>query len=182
MEDAARTTVRKGHRRVAAATWDEHDAVGHRGRDAPPEHPEPDFQIESSRPARQERWPLLAEVAMTKHLYDVTRDICHEFGLSWTDPRTGITYPPETVMKEKKAPDVHAGNYYGVRHGGGPLEPAPPGVPDIVVCRRVGDYPGGQPPAQAALETCTRCSALIAYNPQGPFQYVPKICMQCARI
>jgi hypothetical protein len=27
-------------------------------------------------------------------LYDVARRTCHEFGLPWTDPRTGITYPP----------------------------------------------------------------------------------------
>lgn len=82
----------------------------------------------------------------------------------------------------KKPPDVHSGNYYGRRTPGGPLEPAPPGVPDQVVCRRVGDYPNGEPPAGAALDTCTHCSALIAYNPKGPFQYVPRVCMQCARI
>ena len=27
-------------------------------------------------------------------LYDVARQVCHEFGIPWTDPRTGITYPP----------------------------------------------------------------------------------------
>ena len=27
-------------------------------------------------------------------LYDVARRICHEHGLPWTDPRTGVTYPP----------------------------------------------------------------------------------------
>lgn len=27
-------------------------------------------------------------------LYDVSRDICHEFGFDWRDPRTGVNYPP----------------------------------------------------------------------------------------
>jgi hypothetical protein len=27
-------------------------------------------------------------------LYDVARDVCHSFGLPWTDPRTGDTYDP----------------------------------------------------------------------------------------
>ena len=27
-------------------------------------------------------------------LYDAARDACHYVGLSWTDPRTGVTYPP----------------------------------------------------------------------------------------
>jgi hypothetical protein len=34
-------------------------------------------------------------------LYYVARDICHAAGLPWTDPRTGVTYPPpEQVRKE----------------------------------------------------------------------------------
>lgn len=27
-------------------------------------------------------------------LYDVAREVCHEMGMSWTDPRTGKTYQP----------------------------------------------------------------------------------------
>jgi len=27
-------------------------------------------------------------------LYDIARDVSHEHGASWTDPRTGVTYPP----------------------------------------------------------------------------------------
>jgi len=82
---------------------------------------------------------------------------------------------------KKRPTDVHAGNYYGVRHGGGPLEPAPPGRPDHVVCRRVADYDISLP-AGAATTICNRCAAPIAFNPKGPHQDVPKICMQCARI
>jgi hypothetical protein len=34
-----------------------------------------------------------------KTLYDVAREVCHEHGMPWTDPRSGITYPPP--KKEK---------------------------------------------------------------------------------
>ena len=27
-------------------------------------------------------------------LYDIARDICHDLGMAWTDPRTGETCPP----------------------------------------------------------------------------------------
>jgi hypothetical protein len=33
-------------------------------------------------------------------LYDVARDVCHELGMPWTDPRTGVTFEPP----EKTAP------------------------------------------------------------------------------
>lgn len=33
-------------------------------------------------------------------LYDVAREVCHKQGMTWTDPRTGIAYPPA----EKDAP------------------------------------------------------------------------------
>ncbi len=36
-------------------------------------------------------------------LYEVARQTCHELGLPWTDPRTGITHqPPTKVSKRKK--------------------------------------------------------------------------------
>ena len=35
-----------------------------------------------------------------KTLYDIARETCHEFRMTWTDPRTGIAYPPP----EKKEP------------------------------------------------------------------------------
>jgi hypothetical protein len=85
-------------------------------------------------------------------------------------------------VTNKKGRRVDAGNYYGERTAHGPLEPAPPGVPDHVICRRVVDYAPHPVPAGAEFTTCSQCNALIAYNPQGPHQGVPKICMQCARI
>lgn len=75
---------------------------------------------------------------------------------------------------------VDGGGYY--REGWRGLRPAAPGVPDAVICRRVVDYPDGQPPPAAALDTCTRCSALVAYNPHGPHVERPRVCMQCAGI
>jgi hypothetical protein len=32
-------------------------------------------------------------------LYDVAKQICHEAGLPWTDPRTGQTHPPPSQEK-----------------------------------------------------------------------------------
>lgn len=39
---------------------------------------------------------------MTKTLYDVARDVCHKFGVPWTDPRTGKTYPPPKEGSKKE--------------------------------------------------------------------------------
>ncbi len=33
-----------------------------------------------------------AEPSESTELYDVARDICHQVGLPWTDPRTGVTH------------------------------------------------------------------------------------------
>lgn len=34
-------------------------------------------------------------------LYDVARQVCHDFGIPWTDPRTGVTHePPKKVERE----------------------------------------------------------------------------------
>lgn len=54
--------------------------------------------------------------------------------------------------------------------------------PDVVVCRRVADYPGERAPEAAQLTECTRCGARIAFNPAGPHQGRPKVCMQCGGI
>ena len=35
--------------------------------------------------------PVMEEIPA---LYDVARDTCHAVGVPWTDPRTGILYPP----------------------------------------------------------------------------------------
>lgn len=55
-------------------------------------------------------------------------------------------------------------------------------VPAWVICRRVADYPGGVPPADAQLRPCATCGCLIAFNPAGPYQDRPKVCAQCVGI
>jgi len=52
---------------------------------------------------------------------------------------------------------------------------------DKWICRRVVDYPGGRPPAAAAIDRCSKCQAPIAFNPARQVS-APKICMQCAGI
>jgi hypothetical protein len=45
-------------------------------------------------------------------LYDIARQVNHDFGFPWTDPRTGVTYPPPKRPKPKrkaKAPKRKAG-------------------------------------------------------------------------
>ena len=79
---------------------------------------------------------------------------------------------------------VDAGRFY-TRTFNGPLKPASPGPPDVWICRRIVDYPNGTPPARAELDTCSQCSALIAYNPARVAEVPPntkKICMQCGGI
>jgi hypothetical protein len=54
-------------------------------------------------------------------------------------------------------------------------------APDVWICRRVTDYPGGALPAGAAPSVCTQCGAAIAFNPKRSVD-APKICMQCGGI
>jgi hypothetical protein len=77
--------------------------------------------------------------------------------------------------------DVHAGQYYGVTPSGR-MVPAAPAVPDIVICRRVADFPASRAPEGAALEPCARCSEIIAFNPNGPYPDRPRACQRCCGI
>lgn len=68
------------------------------------------FQV-NSHLRRQSVWALVAKIASQAawedaskasppgdaKLYDVARDVCHEHGMDWTDPRTGKTHkaPPK---------------------------------------------------------------------------------------
>jgi len=66
--------------------------------------------------------------------------------------------------------------------------PRDTGIPDVVVCRRLRDYPtdprlrAAALPETAAVTGCSRCGFAIAFNPLGPHQDRPKVCMQCAQI
>ena len=35
-------------------------------------------------------------------LYGVAMKICHDMGVPWTDPRTGVTYQPPKLFKPAK--------------------------------------------------------------------------------
>lgn len=75
------------------------------------------------------------------------------------------------------------GKMYGLTGGGRLVEvPRDLGVPDVVVCRRVTDYPPAPLPPTAQIAPCTHCGARIAFNPAGPHQDRPKVCMQCAGV
>ena len=56
-------------------------------------------------------------------------------------------------------------------------------LPDVWICRRLADYPGGTAPAGAALAWCAGCGRPIAYNPVTPVPAtIPKRCLQCCGI
>jgi hypothetical protein len=83
-------------------------------------------------------------------------------------------------VTKKRGTLVNSGEYFS-RTLGGPLEPAPPGVPDVVICRRVEDFPGGQVPAGGIVTVCRECGAQVVTNlAKHPDR--PRICMQCAHI
>jgi DNA-directed RNA polymerase subunit RPC12/RpoP len=76
--------------------------------------------------------------------------------------------------------DIHGGKYYRFAPDGHAR--AAPGVPDVVVCRRLADFPGGRPPEGAAVIRCAECGHYIAFNARGPHPDRPHVCMQCADI
>lgn len=78
---------------------------------------------------------------------------------------------------------INGGRFYGRLTPGGPLVGVPEAVgePDVWICRRVADFPGGRVPAGGAVATCATCAAPIVYNPQRRVT-APKHCMQCSDI
>jgi hypothetical protein len=80
----------------------------------------------------------------------------------------------------KRGRVVNSGEYFE-RAPDGRLEPAAPGVPDVVMCRRVEDFHGGQVPAGGIVTVCRECDAAVVTN-LLKFPDRPRICMQCARV
>jgi predicted solute-binding protein len=39
-------------------------------------------------------WDLYGGLSETTTLYDIAKELCHEQGMPWTDPRTGETFEP----------------------------------------------------------------------------------------
>jgi len=80
-----------------------------------------------------------------------------------------------------KRAETKSGQMYA-RTPAGELEEVPNYLePDVVLCRRVADFPNQQAPAGATLGTCRTCEAVIAFNP-AKFPDKPHVCMQCAGI
>jgi len=84
---------------------------------------------------------------------------------------------------KKKGPIVQGGGFYGRVTPDGPLVPAPDedATPDVWICRRVSDFPGGRVPEGGRVSRCSHCFALIVFNPARQVT-APKVCMQCAQI
>jgi len=81
---------------------------------------------------------------------------------------------------------VFGGQYFGRDDAGrmhmlGPTAPAGYGEPDAWVCRRLADFPRGELPAGGAVAECSKCAAVIVFNPARQVT-AEKVCMQCASI
>jgi len=86
---------------------------------------------------------------------------------------------------------VYGGGFYGRRTASSPLEsvgPSPGRPADAWICRRLADYPPGRLPPVWAGASCSRCHAVIVYDPDTLRRTpdvrpdTPKVCMQCAGI
>ena len=78
--------------------------------------------------------------------------------------------------------ETKPGKYYE-RIGGRTLreyDGDPP--PEVVICRRLADFPQGTPPPGAVLWFCAECHATLVGDPKAPHQELPRICLQCAGI
>jgi hypothetical protein len=87
-------------------------------------------------------------------------------------------------MPPKKYFQVESGQYVGIDHKGRMhhVDDTAGQPPDVVVCRRVADFPAGQAPRGAGVAPCVECQTLIVYNPNGPHLDRPRVCMQCRGI
>lgn len=74
-----------------------------------------------------------------------------------------------------------SGKYYHRDWTGRMQETVAVDMPDVVICRRIQDFPGA-PPVGACVTPCSRCFVPIAYDPTGPHQDRPHVCMQCSGI
>jgi hypothetical protein len=72
------------------------------------------------------------------------------------------------------------GEFYW-RAPSGELVPAAPSVPDVIICRRLGDFPGATMPAGGTRAICEACGAVVVTN-AAKFPDRPRRCMQCSQI
>lgn len=77
---------------------------------------------------------------------------------------------------------VRAGRYYGLAPDGmQALELPDSVVPDVVVARRVADFPRQRVPRGGSVVNCAGCGAPVVTNLEK-FPEVPRRCMQCQQI
>jgi hypothetical protein len=76
---------------------------------------------------------------------------------------------------------VDGGKYYRLNADGSQAE-IEPDQPDLVICRRVADFPEGRTPADAGVDWCAQCRAPIVFDPSGPHRDVTRVCMQCVDV
>ncbi len=79
-------------------------------------------------------------------------------------------------MKRK---DVDGGRYYELGDKG--YKEVPAHEPDLVVCRRLADFPPGHTYMQEPeLGPCRICGETVVSQKYGPHTDRPRVCMQCA--
>lgn len=78
--------------------------------------------------------------------------------------------------------EVKAGTFYEEVADGFKRYDGPPRQPDVVVCRRLADFPGERVPDGAATAQCSQCGAVIVYDPACDTGDAPRACMQCVSI
>ncbi len=76
---------------------------------------------------------------------------------------------------------VKAGEYYRRDGPDAPLVPAAPAVPDVIICRRLEDFPDAVVPAGGVVVACRDCGAPVVTN-LAKYPERPRICMQCGSI
>jgi hypothetical protein len=93
-------------------------------------------------------------------------------------------FQPDCLACQAGPPDVRGGLFFGVTEAGRYVAIGPElgdAAPDVWICRRVADFPGGRVPAGGARATCDQCGAPIAFNPLRVVA-APKRCFQCCAI
>lgn len=66
-----------------------------------------DFQLFEYTEAMIRRKVFVERVATSsRDLYDVARDVCHEAGMDWTDPRTNVTYPAKKLTLQDAGAEI----------------------------------------------------------------------------
>ncbi len=90
---------------------------------------------------------------MARDLYDAARTVCHEFGMEWTDPRTGITHQPPTLLPTHTCFD-DAFEYIEHR-----VTREPSAVHTLILVHAIALHDNGEPFAHAWVEEGGWCWA-----------------------